>query len=122
MFETLLSTASVDIRKSQVELGISLDAPLSEEFDYPFYQRTIVLNAYLISTLNTSLHDKAVGSEHHGGFKFYRQICEIMNAVREDAEFQVVNELTTLSRNFGAKATDLKSLYGFRLRLKKNII
>ena len=52
-----MSTASVDIRKSQVDLGISPDAFLSEDVDDPFHQRTTILNVYLISKLNASLHD-----------------------------------------------------------------
>ena len=89
VFEPLLSTASVDIRKSQVELGISPDAPLSEEFDYLFHQRTTFLNAYLISKLNTSLHDQAVGIEHHDGIEIYKQFCQHIDAVREDVHFHM---------------------------------
>ena len=50
----ILSTASVDVRKSQVEMRISPEFALTQEFDYPFHQRTAVLNAYLIRKLNTS--------------------------------------------------------------------
>ena len=109
VLETLLATASIDIRKSLVEMGISPDAPLTEEFDYPFYQRTTFLNAYLISKLNTSLHHKTVGVEHRNVFEIYRQICQMIDAVPENAEFHMANELTTLSRKFGGKVTDLKS-------------
>ena len=45
--ETLLSTASVGMRKSQFEMGISNESALTEEFDDPFRQRTTFLNAYL---------------------------------------------------------------------------
>ena len=99
--ETLLSTASVDIRTSQVEMGISSESALTEEFDYPSRQRTTFLNAYLVSKLNTSLHDKVVRVEHRNGFVIYRQTYQMIDAVREDAEFHMANELTTLSKNFG---------------------
>ena len=46
----------------------------------------------------------------------------MIDAVLGNAEFPMANELTTLSRNFGAKVTDLKSSYGFRLLLKKKMI
>ena len=96
VFETLLSTALVESRKSQEEMGISPDAPLSEEFDYPFQQRTTFLNAYLINKLSTSLHDRTVGVEHHNGFEIYRQICQMIHAVPEDAEFHMANDLLLL--------------------------
>ena len=83
MFETVLSTASVDIRKSQVEMGLDPDASLTEEFDYPLGQRTTFLNVYLISKPNTSLHDKTAGVEHHNGFKIHRQIRQMIEAVPE---------------------------------------
>ena len=95
VFETLLLTASVEIRKSQVEMGISPDPSLSEEVDYPFYQRKTFLGAYLISKLNTSLHDRTVGVENHNGFEIYRQICQMIDAVPEKAEVHMANELTT---------------------------
>ena len=46
----------------------------------------------------------------------------MIDAALENADFHMPNELTTLSKNFGGKVTDLKSLYGFRLLLKKKMI
>jgi len=111
VFETLLETASLEIRKSQVEMGIAPTAALSVEMDYPFQQRTTFSNAYFINKLSTSLHDRTVGVEHHNGFEIYRQVCQMIGAVPENAEFHMANDLTILSRNYGAKVTDLKSLY-----------
>jgi hypothetical protein len=95
---------------------------LSLDLDYPFQQRTTFFNAYLINKLSTSLHDRTVGVEHHTGFEVYRQICQMIDAVPENAEFHMRNDLTILSRNFGTKVVDLKSLYGFRMLLKKKMI
>ena len=93
--ETLSATASVEIHKLQVELGISPDAPLFGEFDDLFYQRLTFLNAYLISKLDTSLHDRTVGVEHHNGFEICMQICQMIDAEPENAEFHVATDLTT---------------------------
>ena len=93
VFEILFATASLEIRKSQEDLGITPDAPLSVELDYPFQQRTTFVNAYLINKVSTSLHDRTVGVEHHDGFEIYRQICQMIDAVPENAEFHMANDL-----------------------------
>jgi len=97
VFETLLATVSLEIRKSQEDLGITPDAALSVDLDYPFQQRTTFFNAYLINKLSTSLHDRTVGVEHHNGFEIYRQVCQMIDAVPENAEFHLANDLTVLS-------------------------
>ena len=53
--------------------------------------------------------------------KYTDIFCQMIVALPENAEFHMANGLTTLSRNFGGKVTDLKSLYGFQLLLKKKI-
>ena len=107
VFDTLLATASMEIKKSQEEMGVLPTAPLSSEMDYPFQQRTTFFNAYLINKLSTSLHDRTVGIEHHNGFEIYRQVCQMIDAVPENAEFHMANDLTISSSNFGAKVNDL---------------
>ena len=98
------------------------DQPISVDLDYPFQQQTTFFNAYLINKLSTSLHDRTVGVEHHNGFEIYRQVCQMVDAVPENAEFHMANDLIILSRNFGAKVSDLKSLCGFGLLVKKKMI
>ena len=51
----------------------------------------------------------------------YRQIYQIIDAVPEDAQFHMKNDMTGPAKTFGPKVTDLKSFYGFRLLLKKRM-
>ena len=45
-------------------------------------------------SMHTSLHDRTVGVEHHNGFEIYRQICQMIDAVPENAEFHMASDLT----------------------------
>ena len=74
-------------------MGITLDAALSVDLDYPFQQRTTFFNAYLINKLSTSLHDRTIGVEHHNGFEIYRQICQMIDAVPETTIYYMIEEL-----------------------------
>ena len=110
VFDKCLVDANEDIRDAQKALDPS-DRYLSEQYDvtvdgendYNFNSKTVFLNAYLIGKLNTSLHDKTVSVEHTNGFEVYRQICQIMDAVLENAKFHMTNELSNMVKTHGGK-------------------
>ena len=69
--------------------------------------------------MNTDLHDRIIGIEGKNGFEAYRQVAQILDAVPENAAFIMSAELLQLATQHGPKVRDLRSLYGFRLLLKK---
>jgi hypothetical protein len=119
-----ITKANEDFFKMQREMKIEPKDgdDIDQVLDYPFHERTTYLNAYLVSKLNSNLHDKTAGVEHRNGFELYRQVCQIVDAVPENASFHMKNEITGLTKTYGPKVTDLKSLYGFRLLLKKRMV
>ena len=118
VFEIMLSTASVEIQKSQFEMGITPESAVTEEFQYPLHRRTTFFNADLIGKLHTSLHDNTLGVEHRNGFEIYWRIYPMTDAVPKHVEFHMTNELATSSKRFGGKVTNLKSFCSLRLLLK----
>ena len=87
--------------------------------DYVFADKAKFFHAFLLGKLNTDLHEKMVGITDKNGFEMYRQICQTLDAVPENAEFVMNANLVNLASIFSKSVTDLKSLYGFRLLLKK---
>ena len=87
--------------------------------DYVFVDKAKFLHAYLTAKLNTDLHEKTVDVEHKNGLELYRQVCQLVDAVPENAPFFMNAELSNLVKLHGAKVVDLKSLYAFRLLLKR---
>ena len=79
------------------------------------------LNSYLICKLNTDLHTKTFGLEHKNGFELYRVVCQLVDAIPENAAFHLNNELLNLTKQYGSKVVDLRTLYGFRLLLKRKV-
>ena len=90
-----------------------------EDADYVFADKSKFLHAYLVGKLNTDLHERTVGITGKNGFETYRQVCQISDAVPENADFFMNAELQNLVSRHVSKVTDLKTLYGFRLLLKK---
>jgi hypothetical protein len=87
--------------------------------DYSFLEKSKFLYAYMVNKLNTDLHDRIIGIEGKNGFEAYRQVAQILEAVPENAAFIMSAELLQLATQHGPKVRDLRSLYGFRLLLKK---
>ena len=56
-----IDAAKLDISKAKLEMKIPDQDDLDQPQDYPFYQRTNFLYAYLVGKLNTNLFGKAVG-------------------------------------------------------------
>ena len=104
-----ITKANEDFFKMQREMKIEPKDgdDIDQVLDYPFHERTTYLNAYLVSKLNSNLHDKTVGVEHRNGFELYRQVCQIVDAVPENASFHMKNEITGLTKTYGPKVTDL---------------
>ena len=80
---------------------------------------TKFLYACVISRLNTDLYGRVATIENNNGFEAYPQLSPMIDAVPEKAEFVMNAELLQLANTHGPKMSDLKSLYGFRLLLKK---
>ena len=73
----------------------------------------------LIGKLNTELHELAIGVGSRNGFELYRQVARKIDAVPENQKYLLGAELVDMAKKYGDKVRDLKSLYGFRLLLKK---
>ena len=74
---------------------------------------------YLINSSNTDLHDRIISVEGKNGFEVYWQVAQILDAVPESAPFIMNARLLQLTTLHGPKVRDLRSLYRFRLLLKK---
>ena len=82
----------------------------------------MLLNSYLICKLNTDdLHTKTFGLDNQNGFELYRQICQLVDSIPEDAAFHLSNELGNLTSLHGGRVKDLQTLYGFRWILKRKV-
>lgn len=90
---------------------------LATSWDFEEHGR--FLWTYLLSKLNTELHGKSVPIESRNGFELYRTIVKHMDDIPENAGFLLGAEITAMAEKFGPKVKDLKTLYGFRLLLKK---
>ena len=73
----------------------------------------------LIGKLNTELLELAIGVGSRNGLELYRQIARKIDAVPENQKFLMGADLVDMAKKYGDKVRDLKSLYGFRLLLKK---
>ena len=94
---------------------------VDEVNDYVFAEKTKLFSAYLIGRLNADLHSKTVHVEHKNGFEPYRQTCQIVDAVPENAKFHMSTELMALTKNYRGKVVELRTLSGLRLTLKTKI-
>lgn len=69
--------------------------------------------------MNTEFHDRVAGTDCKIGFELYGQIFQIVDAVPEHVAFVTNAALLQLAAQHWPKVTDICSLYGFRLLLKK---
>ena len=83
-------------------MGISPDAPLFEDFDYTS-SRGRPSSTRTCSTSSGRACMTGPSAASHKDFEIYEQNCQVIDAVPEDAEFHVANDLIMSSRNFGAK-------------------
>ena len=131
-FESCVVTANKKIETSFVSMGISGEAlngvsttgtsfGVVGSADYEYLDKTMFLNSYLICISNTDLHTKTFGLDNQNGFELYRQICQLVGSIPEDAAFHLSNELGNLTSLHGGKVKDLRTLYGFRLLLKRKV-
>ena len=123
-FEECIGTANNKITASLTSMGIPYSSlnNVNTYSDYVFLDKTTFLNSYLICKLNSDLHGKTFGLENKNGFELYRQICQFVDAVPENAAFHMNNDLGALTKLHGNKVVDLRTLYGFRLLLLKRTI
>ena len=63
----------------------------------------------------------AFGLDHRNGFELYRLVCQLVDAIPENAAFHLNKELVNLTKMHGGKVTDLRTLYGFRLLLNRKV-
>ena len=120
-FEECIGMANNKITASLASMGVPYNSANTVDTyaDYVFLEKTTFLNSYLICKLNTDLHGKTFGLESKNGFELYRQICQLVDAVPENAAFHMNNDLGALTKLHGNKVVDLRTLYGFRLLLKR---
>ena len=84
-----------------------------------FAEKGRFLWTYLLSKLNTELHGKSISIDGRNGFELLRQVIRTVDDIPENAKFLMGAELSAMVEKYGAKVKDLKSMYGFRLLLKK---
>ena len=87
--------------------------------DYVFADKTKFMHAFRVGKLNTYLYDRTAGIENKNGLEIFRQVCQIVDAVPENAPFFMNSDLLNLVKLHGPKVVDLKSLYGFTILLKR---
>ena len=128
MFTTCIEKANVKIGQSLEAMGVKgeelngvTDDTHGDFCDYKFLDMTTLFNSYLICKINTHLHTKTFGLDHKNGFELYRLVCQLVDAIPENAAFHLNNELLNLTKMHGGKVTDLRTLYGFRLLLKRKV-
>ena len=87
--------------------------------DWEFVEKSRYLYTFLLSKLNTDLHGKTIGIEDRNGLELYRQVVQSVDQIPDNAKFLMGADIGNLVHKYGDKVKDLKSLYGFRLLLKK---
>ena len=109
-FKICFNQAEQDLKEAAKELKVDggseegeFDPWLNDEHassidQYDFSQRTLFLNAYLIGKLNTDLHDKTISVEHQNDFELYRQVCQIVDALLENAKLHMSNAPSNLAK------------------------
>ena len=81
-------------------MGITYDAVngVDTDVDYKFWEKALFLNSYLVCKLNTDLHSKTFGLDSKNGFELYRLICQLIDAIPDNAKFHlIINDLGNLS-------------------------
>ena len=71
--------------------------------------------------LNTDLHTKTFGFDNRNGFELYRLVCQLVDAIPENAASHLNNELLNFTKQHGGKVTELRAVYVFRILLKRKV-
>ena len=95
-----MEKANIKIEQSLVAMGVQGDElndvtdDSSHSFpDYKFLQMTTFLNSYLICKPSTDLHTKTFGLDHKNDFELYRLVCQLVDAIPENAAFHLNNNI-----------------------------
>ena len=109
----------VVIAQANEELLRMGESPIDLASAWSFAEKGRFFWTYLLSKLNTELHGKSISIEGRNGFELYRQVVRAVDDIPENAKFLMGAELSDMVKRYGDKVKDLKSMYGFRLLLKK---
>ena len=111
----------VVIAQANEELLRMGESPIDLASAWSFAEKGRLFWIYVLSKLNTELHGKSISIEGRNGFELYRQVVRAVDDIPENANFLMGAELSDMVKRYGDKVKDLKSMYGFRLLLKKRI-
>ena len=125
-FENCIVAANAKIETSLTSMGITGDALNgvstsvgAQAFpDHKYLEKTMFLNSYLICRLNTELHTKTFGLDNQNGFDLYRQICQLVDSIPEDAAFHLSNELGHPTSLHGCKVHGSQDVVPVQVALK----
>ena len=97
-FSHCIGAAKLKIATSRSSISISDERMHGADTvtGYKFLDKTISPNSYLICKLYTNLYNKTFGHENKNSFEFYMQICQLVDADPENADFLMNSDL----RNF----------------------
>ena len=87
--------------------------------DWNFEEKSRFLYTFMLSKLNTELHGKTLGIEGRSGFELHRQTVRAVDEIPENSKFIMGADISNLVHKFGDKVKDLKTLYVFRLLVKR---
>ena len=112
-FTTCIEKANTKIEESLRAMGVQGDKlnGVTDDSshslpDYKFLEMTTILNSYFICKLNTDLRTKTFGLDHKNGFELYRLVCQLVDAIPENAAFYLNSELLNLIKVHGGKVDD----------------
>ena len=94
-------------------------APEDLATSWSFTDKSRFLWTYLLSKLNSELYSKSIIIDNRNGFELFRQVYRAVDDLPDNAKFVMGAALSNMPEKYGSKVKDLKSMYGFRLLLKK---
>ena len=86
-----------------------------------FEEKSRFLYVYLLTKINSDMHDKTSSITSKNGFELYRLIYNSVDSIPMNAEFHFEHQLTQLTVDWQPKIKNFKDLYGFRIHLKKQV-
>ena len=116
VFKICVDQANAEIQTID---GVDFETAEINEDNWGYNKQSRFFHSYLLGKLNTDLHSKTLGVPAKNGFELYRLICNLVDAVPENASFIMGAELMGLVKMHADKIKNLKDLYGFRLLLKR---
>ena len=86
-----------------------------------FEEKSRFIYAWLLTKINTEMHEKTLAITHNSGFELYRAIYNSVDAMPQNLEFMYRQQLMQLVPPYAGNTNNLGELFEFRTMLMKKV-